>query len=332
MSEIHELADRAYQALYTGNPDQALGLYQELSRAIPEEPLGYLGQALASAIKTRENPIAQSLMLLEQGCAKTPSEAYAAQTGLLLNFVSPELERSLLMYAADRLRVDEVRRLLNLGANVHMKNEKGETALFFVSAMPNREDDRPAAKAIAEMLLNAGADADIVNSDGVHLYNKATDLTIQRLIVRRFPKLEVGPVPQGASLPSHPLMPKIYMAIGAAVGLIIGLMAESLGLGIGMAIVLALCGLGCAIFTEIALANKPLNQMSRVWFALIFAVILAISILFVYANNDANFNFGNIFSSFSVSSSSGSASSGPEYGSYQGWGAGYNPLTGKVYD
>jgi len=328
MSDIHSLFQQALETLGAGKADHAWQAYEQLIRSCPQEPAGYLGLAHAMLASPDYATREQVLQTLSQAVSCPGSPEFAENRRELLHYGSGDTQKTLLMIACESLRYDLVQGLVQLGANIHMKTTDGETALFFAVSRPHSKEQQKEALRIAEYLLSLGAEADIRSADGTPLYHKGIDRGILKRIAKRYPQLTIAPIPADMPKPDHGQLFRNYLIIGAAAGLLIGLMAESLLAALALAVVLAAIGLFAAGFTVNALEKNPMAGYAYGLYALLFAAVIALMIAFVYFVSDGNFGFGNIFDLFFQKK----ASSGSSFGSYQGWGAGYNPLTGKVYD
>lgn len=331
MSEIRETLDAAFAALCRSDADNAWRLYEKAIRLAPQEKSGYLGLAHAKIISTLE-PTNENFLQLILQAANAPGMPEFAQDALnLTNYGSGENRRTLLMYACENLIEGAIRPLLDLGANVHIQDSVNATALYYTAYKPHEKMHQAAAFAIVKQLLDAGADAAVVTAEGNSAYNKANDPKIMELIHKRFPKLEMGPVPKGVTAPFHKTLISAYFFTGLGIGALMGLMLESFLAAFGLA---ALLGIGALILGIVIAGKLEKNPRAKIFYVLgivIFALAVVLLAMFIYFVSDGNFDLYNIYDLFFVPEANSSSSSGG-FGDYQGWKNGYNPLTGRYYN
>ena len=96
------------------------------------------------------------------------------------------------MYACGAKRLNVVKSLLDMGADIHKRTNKNTTPLWYVCNKALPEDRLSEGREIARILLDMGADVNITNEGGVALYNKTTDPQIAKMIRYKHPGIEKG--------------------------------------------------------------------------------------------------------------------------------------------
>lgn len=101
---------------------------------------------------------------------------------------------TLLMIAACYNVYDAIAYLIELGADVNKKSDHNTTALWFVAFKPktNKEDQVKCAK----ILLDNGAETNVINTGGVALLNPNTPIEIKNMILAKNPNTQVGKAPK----------------------------------------------------------------------------------------------------------------------------------------
>ena len=99
---------------------------------------------------------------------------------------------SMLHIACNQCNVDAVKYLIKLGIDVNHKSSYGATGLFLLSVNTLGAAQRNNAIEIARILLDNGAEYNMVNTSNVALYNSRTDPAIVALIKERYPDAQPG--------------------------------------------------------------------------------------------------------------------------------------------
>ena len=188
-----ELLILGYRYLQNFEHIEASAIFDEIVKRVPDERIGYLGKAVALATNDEGCSFDTLFSPIIISKNKNVSQEYELDTQKILDFPCGESGLTLLMHACGAKRVDVVRILLDMGADIHKRSTMHNvTALWMVcnkALPPNKKEE---GRNIAKLLLDLGADVDITNKGGVALYNETTDLEIARMITDKYPSLQKG--------------------------------------------------------------------------------------------------------------------------------------------
>lgn len=102
---------------------------------------------------------------------------------------------TLLLNAANYANYEAVNFLIEVGSDVNFKNQRNQTALWYVAAQKFQSESlQSEARKCAKVLLDAGADATVTSIHDLATYNIKTDSEIASMIRAKFPNLEMGKV------------------------------------------------------------------------------------------------------------------------------------------
>ena len=153
----------------------------------PDSPVGYVGKALANCCA--DNKYVEYIRKAAE--YKPTSDEDRERLAMVINEPNHENNITLLMSCAAAYDYESVEYLVASGADVHAKCN-GATALWLVCYSKIDENKVEAARKTAEILLNSGAEVDVVNDGGVALLNPNTEYGIIRLIKERYPDATLG--------------------------------------------------------------------------------------------------------------------------------------------
>ena len=189
-----EILEKAYETLQNGYSYFALGYFCEYTKKNPKSPVGYVGEALAicDAGKDEKNALAH-LRKATQYITIDDKEKDALN--YIINYKYGARNITLLMVASANYDYEAAKYLIEAGADIDAKSSYNATALWFVCANNPGESNAVAARKIAKLLLDNGAEIDVTNTGGIDLYNKKTDYEIEQMIKDKFPNAEKGVAP-----------------------------------------------------------------------------------------------------------------------------------------
>ena len=177
-----------------GNYIEAEARFDIIIQKAPDSPIGYVGKALA--IVSQENGEKNALNELRKAFQYTPADDDEKDNlEFFINYEYGENDTTLLMVAAANYDYDAVKYLVDSGADIDAESAYNVTALWYVCRKKPDETNVEAARKIAKLLLDNGAEIDIKNKGGIALYNKETDYEIARMIKEKFPNAEQGAAP-----------------------------------------------------------------------------------------------------------------------------------------
>ncbi|MBO5021797.1 MAG: ankyrin repeat domain-containing protein, partial [Clostridia bacterium] len=177
-----------------GNYIEAEARFDIIIQKAPNSPIGYVGKALA--IVSQENGEKNALNELRKAFQYTPADDDEKDNlEFFINYEYGENDTTLLMVAAANYDYDAVKYLVDSGADIDAESAYNVTALWYVCRKKPDETNVEAARKIAKLLLDNGAEIDIKNKGGIALYNKETDYEIARMIKEKFPDAEQGAAP-----------------------------------------------------------------------------------------------------------------------------------------
>ena len=218
---VEYLIRAGFTALEKGDAAGALGHYSRLIMQLPNQPIGYIGKMVsllkregACSFGELEAPILQCKGL-------TCAPEYERDLEKLVNFDKLELGATPLTFVCNGLLADAAEILVDLGANIHHVCEAGVTPLWFVCRKELPEDKKEEGRRIAKLLLDLGAEVNVVNKCGVMLFNERTDPEIRKMIRQRQPGAAQGVV-GGETQKEGTSMATVLALVGAAIGLILG--------------------------------------------------------------------------------------------------------------
>lgn len=182
--------EKAYDTLLKGYPMFAFHYSAEYVKKAPNSPVGYLGKAVALLALNKFRPSADEVAIASKYAV---DESDKEDVKRLIEMPASYYERTLLVNAAAFVNYDAVKYLVDLGSEIDFKDNDNKTALWYICyAKSNNEEGRIKDRKIAKLLLDKGASAYVISSDGVALYNKKTDPEIAAMIQAKFPNLEKG--------------------------------------------------------------------------------------------------------------------------------------------
>ena len=177
-----------------GNYIEAEARFDIIIKKAPASPIGYVGKALA--IVAQDNGEKNALSELRKAFQYTPAdEDEKDNLEFFINYEYGENDTTLLMVAAANYDYDAVKYLVDSGADIDAASSYNVTALWYVCRKKPDEANVEAARKIAKLLLDNGAEIDVKNKGGIALYNKETDYEIARMIKEKFPDAEQGAAP-----------------------------------------------------------------------------------------------------------------------------------------
>lgn len=177
-----------------GNYIEAEARFDIIIKKAPASPIGYVGKALA--IVAQDNGEKNALSELRKAFQYTPAdEDEKDNLEFFINYEYGENDTTLLMVAAANYDYDAVKYLVDSGADIDAESSYNVTALWYVCRKKPDEANVEAARKIAKLLLDNGAEIDVKNKGGIALYNKETDYEIARMIKEKFPDAEQGAAP-----------------------------------------------------------------------------------------------------------------------------------------
>ena len=103
--------------------------------------------------------------------------------GIDINSVDDK-NNNALMYAAAFKRIEIVEILIKAGADVNMKNDNNKTAIIYAS----EDNVGTVTNKIIMMLIEAGADWNIIGNDGKYFLDHLEKTTIRQNIINLYPE------------------------------------------------------------------------------------------------------------------------------------------------
>ena len=194
-----EIFKKAYDALLNGYSSFALYYFDEYIKKNANSPIGYAGKAI-SVFATNGEKEKDALEYIKRATEHSASSRQEKDYLKSIINCSNKNGINLLMIAANRGDYAAVKYLVNCGADINAKYNRGATALWLVCYKKPAEGDTEAARKIAKLLLDNGAKVDVTNAGGVALYNESTDPQIVTMIKSKFP--DATPGSAAASKPS----------------------------------------------------------------------------------------------------------------------------------
>ncbi len=189
LKEIMALAD-TYMEKHQDN--EATIIFDHVIQLLPNERVGYFGKAV-SMVCGEENvqfdDLFAPVMIAKD---KQVSADFAEETNTYLNGGFNTHKINLLMYACSAKRLNVVKALISMGADIHQASNANTTPLWYVCHESLSQNKLIEGREIAKLLLDMGASADVTNNGGVALYNKDTDSEIAKMILEKYPNLKKG--------------------------------------------------------------------------------------------------------------------------------------------
>ena len=193
-----EIFEKARETLKNGYYLFALGYFGEYTKKKPNSPVGYAGEALAICAAEKGETNALAHLRKATNCITLDDEEKDA-LNFIVNYKYGVSDLTLLMVASANYDYESTKYLVEAGADIDAKNKSNGTALWFVCRDNPGETNAAAARKIAKLLLDNGAQIDVKNSGGVDLYNSKTDYEIAQMIKAKFPNAEQGSAPANNS-------------------------------------------------------------------------------------------------------------------------------------
>lgn len=184
-----ELIRLAFAHLDKDEFGEAQARYEALMERLPEERIGYLGNAIAT---TYINASDSLLPLFELAASKAVDPAYEEATKKLVDYPHGNGGCTVLMELCCALKPKCVSILVDMGADIHKTSATDVTALWFVCYRAIAEKDKENAKKIARLLLEKGAKVDVTSKGGVALFNRNTPVEIGQMIREKHPEQKLG--------------------------------------------------------------------------------------------------------------------------------------------
>lgn len=180
-----EVVEKAREVLENGYPDFALDYFDEYAKKEPNSPIGYVGKALANRDKFSYKNALECLRKAMQ-CTVSDDEEKKF-LNLMLNSTQPKYNITFLMVASDKFDYEAAKYLIEAGADVNAKSNGGVTALWYVCYNRPSAANVEAARKIAKLLLDNGAEINVKPEMEACLYNTRTDPEIAQMIKAKFP-------------------------------------------------------------------------------------------------------------------------------------------------
>ncbi|MBR3943317.1 MAG: hypothetical protein IKJ55_08150 [Clostridia bacterium] len=190
-----EILEKALETLQNGYSHFALGYFDEYIKKNPKSPVGYVGEALAICDAKKGEKKALTYLRKATECTTLDDEEKDA-LNFIINYKYGVYGLTLLMIASAHFDYISTKYLVESGADIDAKNKCNGTALWFVCNDNPGETNAAAARMIAKLLLDNGAQINVKNSGGVDLYNSKTDYVIAQMINAKFPNAERGAAPK----------------------------------------------------------------------------------------------------------------------------------------
>ncbi len=187
-----QILEKARETLQNGYPLFALGYFGEYIKKNSKSPVGYAGEALAicSADKGELNALGRLKQAMNYSALDNEEkDAF----NFIINYYDNE-GTTLLMVASANYDYEAVKYLVEVGAEIDAKSNYNVTALWYV-CRTNPGKSVVAARQIAKLLLDNGANYDVKNTGGIALYNNQTDSEIEQMIKAKFPNAQQGAAP-----------------------------------------------------------------------------------------------------------------------------------------
>lgn len=185
-----QVLESAFKNIDNSEYGLAYGYFAEYTKRDAGTAIGYLGKAL-------------SMLALDEFRASADEVCIAAEHSLggnngtyinkLVNAKVSDLSRTLLINAAAFAKYKAVKLLVEAGSDVNAKSNKNTSALWHVASrkFPNA-NDQSEARLCAKLLLDKDADPNVVSSENVATFNKATDAEIAAMIQAKQPGIQKG--------------------------------------------------------------------------------------------------------------------------------------------
>jgi len=178
-----------------GNPFTAKCRFHVAMHKMPDEPIGYIGKALA---KRKFDGSDYKELVKAAGKCQSGSKYDKVLKEFLEYEVGP-YGQTMLLSAMINGYYGVAEALIKLGANVNCANAEGITPLWCAASGDTAivkelsEKDKAELKKLAVMLLEKGAAVDAVHSKtGVAAYNSSTDPEVAALIREKYPDAQMG--------------------------------------------------------------------------------------------------------------------------------------------
>lgn len=185
-----EISEKAYETLKNDYPDFALYYFSEYIKKKTDSPVGYLGKAVATLALDKYRSCVDEVVAASK---YSVNENDKKDVDCLIGMSASSKQRTLLINAAAFENYDAVEYLVDLGSEIDAKDAEDKTALWYVcSVKGDKYEDLVAERKIAKLLLDKGANADIISKGGVALYNKKTDYEIAKMMLAKYPNLTKG--------------------------------------------------------------------------------------------------------------------------------------------
>lgn len=243
-TRIDRFITGSYNSLVRGDHASALSYYEELIRQLPDQPIGYIGKAVAVMASPDACSFSQLSAMVLRAKGKVCLPEYEEALHKLLEFPLTDIKGTLLMFCCNGYLYEASRILVELGADVNAVCGADATALWFVCRKALPPADAANGRQIARMLIDRGASVEVTNKGGVALYNSSTDPEIAKMILAAAPHLQKGGAPAGSTSGSQSTGVSVAWILGltgGAIGLTLGTVLDQFLAGFLWAAVLAAC-------------------------------------------------------------------------------------------
>lgn len=168
--------------------------FDEVVAREPDLTIGYVGKAICFLIE--DNNVACVDNILEASKHEI-DEKYRDKIEKLINNFYGDNKLTLLMVASCQYNYGVVKYLIDLGANINARSPKTKvSALWFICSNKISGEHVVAAREVAKLLIDKGANPNVTNIGGVALFNKYTDGEISDMLFDKYPDIEEGAAPK----------------------------------------------------------------------------------------------------------------------------------------
>ena len=230
-----------------GDRSSALSCAEYIISLAPKEAIGYIAKAQAMLCGSETTQYADLFPPLKKAAKCSRSAELAPELKKLLDLGSGEYKVTLLMHGCSAKNYDVVKALVDLGADIHIKNTMGGTALWYVCFKPLPAEKRTGGIKIVRLLLDLGAETNISNANGVALLNDTTDETIARMIRTHRPETKAGSASADGAKAAKEAAKSfdaqdVGVYIGGGIGIAIGVIFDTFLLGALITVILGFAG------------------------------------------------------------------------------------------
>ena len=252
-----ELIQKGIRSLRKEDHATAANCYQQLVSLHPNEPIGYIGQALQMLIR----PNGCSSQELAEAVRKCQGMQCSAEFQhdfvQLVNLQVGGPNAPLLTYACNNYNYEMAKLLVDFGAEVNVVSTHNVTPLWFVCRRELPKQQAADGRKIARLLLDQGATVDVVNDGGVALFNERTDPKIAELIRLYFPQTTTGNAPVKQANANGVSMTMVLAITGCMIGIALGTIFDKFLMGFVWAgLLAAVCGFAGAQVDLIRSGNE----------------------------------------------------------------------------